>query len=392
MRFDPVFRKLLQMAACIAAIHTFSVMTFAQAQKARAASNSGSDVLVSIDGEKLLGKLVQSNDGSVTFHSKIAGDIKIEWDKIQELHTAEQFAVVKKDVKLRRNERGANIPQGTVSVANQQIQIRSLPTGETQNISVADAEYLIAKDTFEKTVLRGAGPLEDWRGAITGGASIVMATQKSRTYTGNISLIRSVPPEDWLDPRNRTILNFSGAYGILLQPNTPNLKTEIYHADAEHDEYFTPRVYAFGQVAFDHNVSQGLRLEQVYGGGIGWTVIKNPNEAFDLKASLSYVEQRFQTEPSQNLLGSTFAENYRLKFGHKMLFTEQISATPAWNNLNAYTIAANTALTIPVYKRLNFTVGSVDTFLNNPPPGFRKNSFQLTTGLTYALGPDNGTR
>jgi hypothetical protein len=104
------------------------------------------------------------------------------------------------------------------------------------------------------------------------------------------------------------------------------------------------------------------------------------------------VEQRFQTEPSQNLLGSTFAENYRLRFVHHMLFTEQISATPAWNNLNAYSIAGNTALTIPLYKRLNFTVGSVDTFLNNPPPGFRKNSFQLTTGLTYAVGDHNGSR
>ena len=386
------YLNLLHTAACVAAICTFSAVAFAQAQKRPATSKPESDVLISTDGEKLIGKLIQSNDGFVTFHSNIAGKIKIEWSKIQELHTAEQFAVVKKDVKLRRNERGANIPQGTLSVANQQIQIRSSSTGDTQSVSVADAEYLIASDTFEKTVLRGAGPLEDWRGAITAGASVVLATQKSRTYTGNISLIRSVPPEDWLDPRNRTILNFGGAYGILQQPNTPDLKTEIYHADAEHDEYFTPRVYAFGQVAFDHNVSQGLRLEQVYGGGIGWTVIKNPNEAFDLKTSLSYVEQQFQTQPNQNLLGSTFAENYRLKFVHKMLFTEQISATPAWNNLNAYSIAGNAALTIPLYKRLNFTIGSVDTFLNNPPPGFRKNSFQLTTGLTYALGADNGTR
>jgi hypothetical protein len=30
-------------------------------------------------------------------------------------------------------------------------------------------------------------------------------------------------------------------------------------------------------------------------------------------------------------------------------------------------------------------IGSLDTFLNDPPPGFRKNSFQFTAGLTYAL-------
>jgi hypothetical protein len=26
-----------------------------------------------------------------------------------------------------------------------------------------------------------------------------------------------------------------------------------------------------------------------------------------------------------------------------------------------------------------------DAFLNDPPPGFQKNSFQLTLGLTYSL-------
>jgi hypothetical protein len=38
-----------------------------------------------------------------------------------------------------------------------------------------------------------------------------------------------------------------------------------------------------------------------------------------------------------------------------------------------------------VYKRLSLAVSTLDTFLNNPPPGFKKNSFQFTTGLTYTL-------
>jgi len=38
-----------------------------------------------------------------------------------------------------------------------------------------------------------------------------------------------------------------------------------------------------------------------------------------------------------------------------------------------------------VHKRLSLALGSLDTFLNNPPPGFKKNSFQFTASLTYAL-------
>jgi hypothetical protein len=45
----------------------------------------------------------------------------------------------------------------------------------------------------------------------------------------------------------------------------------------------------------------------------------------------------------------------------------------------------SSGLTLPVYKRLSLAVSTLDTFLNNPPPGFKKNSFQFTTGLTYTL-------
>jgi hypothetical protein len=40
---------------------------------------------------------------------------------------------------------------------------------------------------------------------------------------------------------------------------------------------------------------------------------------------------------------------------------------------------------MPVYKRLSLAITALDTFLNDPPPGFKKNSFQFTTGLTYTL-------
>jgi hypothetical protein len=50
-----------------------------------------------------------------------------------------------------------------------------------------------------------------------------------------------------------------------------------------------------------------------------------------------------------------------------------------------YSAAFSTVLTLPVYKRLGASTGVIDSFLNDPPPGFRKNSFQFTLGATYSL-------
>jgi hypothetical protein len=127
-------------------------------------------------------------------------------------------------------------------------------------------------------------------------------------------------------------------------------------------------------------------LEQTYGGGIGWTVVKTANETFDLKGSADYQKEQFQqSSVNQNLFGSMFAEAWSRKFLRQITFVEQLSITPAWNNLNAYAAAGNASLAVPVYKRLSFTAGVIDTFLNNPPPAFKKNSFQFTTGLTYTV-------
>jgi hypothetical protein len=342
------------------------------------------DVLVFTDGERLIGHLVRSTGDKVTFKSDMAGEVTVEWKKVQELHTSQRFAVIGKNVKLRHREENG-IPRGTIAMKDQTIAVNPGGGQPPQAVPVADTANVIDEPAFQKALQR-PGLLEDWKGALSGGASLVEATQNSTTLTGIVALVRAVPTEGWLDPSNRTLVDFSASYGKVTQPGTPTVKTSIFHADAERDQYFTPRVYGFGQVAYDHNFSQGLDLQQAYEGGLGWTVRKTAADALDVKASLGYVSQRFQESASnQNLIGSTFAEHYNRTLPHGILFTEQLAANPAWNNTRAYSAVGSAGLTLPVYKRLSLAVNSTDTFLNDPPPGFKKNSFQFTTGITYTL-------
>ena len=343
------------------------------------------DVLIFADGEKLIGHLVRSTADKVTFKSDMAGEVTVDWKNVKELRTSQKYAVIRKGIELHRSEAAAQIPRGTITVTDQKIQVNPAPPNPPQTVPVADTAVVIDEPGFEKALHR-PGLLENWRGSLTAGASLVEATQDSTNVTGGFSLVRAVPQENWLDPRNRTIVDFSASYGKVTQPNTPTVKTSIYHADGERDEYFSPRLYGFGQLAYDHNFSQGLDLQQAYGGGIGWTVLKSAKQTLDLKGSITYINQQFEiAEQNQNLIGSTFAERYNRTLPHGILFTEQLSATPAWNNTRAYSAIAGAGITMPVYKRLSLAVNGLDTFLNDPPPGFKKNSFQFTTGVTYTL-------
>ena len=128
-----------------------------------------------------------------------------------------------------------------------------------------------------------------------------------------------------------------------------------------------------------------MDLQQTYSGGLGWTVIQRANETLDLKTSVSYVRQQFSGAPNEDLIGSIFGEAFNRKFKRGFILDQHLTLVPAWNNTDAYSAVFNALLTMPVYKRLNGSAGLIDSYLNNPPPGFRQNSLQLTIGITYAL-------
>ncbi len=349
------------------------------------ASKPEPDVVVFPDGEKLIGHFECFLGGTAKFKSDTMGEITIDLSKVQELHTSQKFAVIEKNVKLGRGKKGSQIPRGTISVANQTLQVNPGNGQPEQTVPVSDLGNIIDVATFDQA-FRHAGFFQRWNGAITVGSSVVEATQNSVSFNTGVALVRATPSENWLAPRDRTTLDFSDSYGNVTQPGTPEVKTSIYHADAERDEYFTSQMYAFGSVAFDHNFSQGLYLQQLYGGGIGWSAIQRAGETLDFKGSLDYEKQQFEaSSQNQNLLDSVFSELYTVKLVKGIALNEQLSASPAWTNTNAYSAYGSVGITLPVYKRFGFNVNVIDSFLNNPPPGFKKNSIQFTTGLSYTL-------
>jgi Protein of unknown function, DUF481 len=401
----PFYRKAVWLPA-IAAVLASSLHAAAQPKPA---PNPAPDVLVLSNGDTLHGKFVSEVGGKVTFHTESLGDVALTWDKIKELHTAEPFTVLDKTVKLRGKRTVTNLPSGTLDVTNQAVTVQPAAGAPAPPIPVANAAYVVDQPTLEKEVYRQPSFFAGWNGSATAGATLVSATQNQYTVSGGVGLVRVVPTVSWLNSRDRTSADFSGSFGRITQPGyvipasgttpaTPvageNIKSSITHFDAERDEYFSPRGYALGQAAFDHNFSQDLQLQQIYGGGVGWTVVKAPKEELDLKGTVQYEKQSFFTtaggtpSPDQNLVGSTFAANYILH-AKRFTYTQVVGFIPAYNTPSAYSATETDTFAFPAYKNLSFSVGTLDTYLNDPPPGAeppsKRNSFQFTMGFTYAI-------
>jgi hypothetical protein len=396
-------------AAYVAALFVVP-FCLAQTKPAAPAPNPVADVLILSNGDTLHGKLVSETAGKVTFHSDPLGDVSLTWDKIKELHTTGQFGVLDKNVKPVHRKNRQQIPVGTIDVADQSLTLHPVNAAPLPAVPINNAQFIMNAAELDKQINHEPRFFAGWNGAATAGATVISATDNQYTFTSAVNLVRTVPTVSWLDTRNKTLLGFNESYGKITQPAysyanpTPPpasipvpasiTKSSITHVGAERDQYFSPRVYALGQVAFDHSYAQDLQLQQIYGGGIGWSAVKNPKQEVDLKATMQYEKQEFTPgsgNVNQDLIGSTFAVTYLLHL--KLLtLTQAASYIPAYNNFNAYSANETDSVAFPVYKNFSFSVGTVDTYLNDAPfvgtssnPPTKPNSFQFMMGATYNI-------
>ena len=321
----------------------------------------------------------------MTFKSLMAGEVTIDWSNIKELHSSQTFALLKPNVKLTRKGALTQAPEGALSAEDKQLTLKSPTTSTT--VPLSDVDRLIPTADFTKA-LSPMRLAQGWAGTAGAGVSLVRATENSTNYNGTIALTRAVPQQDWLPPSSRTSIDFSQSYGTTSQANTPTVKTNIFHADAEQDKYFSPRFFVLVDTAFDHNFSQNLDLQQAYGGGVGVNIVKNARQQLDLKGSLQYEKQSFfDPTVTDNIIGAIFSESYLRNLPKKIVFTEFGSISPAFNTPNAYSAHANASIGFPVYKGFGFSVSGIDDYLNDAPAGSKRNSTQFTTNLTYTIKP-----
>jgi hypothetical protein len=351
------------------------------------------------NGDRLTGQLLNSTGTEIKFKSDLAGEVTVALNNVTELKSNREFAVIPKEVKDARDS--AAVPQGGIKIREKEVVVSPTVPGKSE-ANAANREPVTAKEiptskigfivddaSYQREIHRKIGWKSGWDGHITTGSTTILSTQKSYLLTVSTMLRRSVPTVSWLDPKLRTTIDFNLSAGETTQIGQPTTKTNVFHVGAERDEYFSPRGYYLQVTSFDHDFSQGLVLQQVYGGGVGATLLKRENRQFDVTADLHYEGQQFNatagvSELNRHLIGSSLTEAYSRKWG-KIRFYEKLSADIAWNNASAFSASGNSSVRMPVYKSLGFSVSVIDNFLNDPQVGFNKNSLQFSTGFSLSL-------
>lgn len=333
------------------------------------------------NGDQVAGTVVRADAKIIVFNAALMGNLSLQWKQIRTLNTSANVVVI--------GTEGAPIT-GQLSYADATLYILP-PVGREIIWPLKKLRLLLSPALYKHYVVRRPNIVQAWHGAIAGGFSFINATQSSRSYTASINLTRPIPDVSWLAPRSNTQFSLQETYGSLTQPASGNqpalqVKTSVFTVNLEQDQYFSRRLFILGRAQLDHNYAQGLQLQQSYGSGVGWTAFAN----FDLKVDLHLTMQQFlptasaPAAPRTRFLAADFAEAYARKLG-RLQWSESISAAPSITSGNAFQTNGTTTFAVPIYKLLGFNTTLTDSYLQNPQPGFRHNSLQLSTGLQINL-------
>src|SRR6185437_6647864 len=199
------------------------------------AAASRADTLTFLNGDQVTGTLIRADSHALVFHSDMAGELTAPWSRIRELRTNEVFVIVR----LNRSTL-----QGQLLAFGPSLQVFSDTSIAAQALDASEIRMIVDPKTYAEAV--------------------------------------NAHPLPWLPQRADTIIRFSGTYGRLSQPQEPTVRTSIYSAGLEQDLDLNARLFVFANSTLDHNLAQGLELQQSYGGGVGWKLIQSAATQLDL--------------------------------------------------------------------------------------------------------------
>lgn len=336
------------------------------------------------NGDRLTGTVVKSDGTVLVLHTDAAGDVTIQFATIQEIKTDAELHVTLKDGKTA---------VGPVTTTDGKIEIAS-KTGGTVEASKDDVK-LIRNDAeqlaFDKS--QHPGLMHGWNG----GANVGFSIARGNSETDNLALaLNAVHPTV-----NSKITIYANSINTQNNLASPSTVANLIQAGFRYDRDLNPRLFAFGAADFMSNELQFLDLRAVYGGGLGFHVIKSDPTTFDILTGVNYTHETYSNGPlnvpptippsyvsygvTNKFAALTLGEEFDHKFGKSTVMTENAYFFPNLQDTSEYRATFTLGTVTKISNWLGWQNQFGDIYVSNPPIGAKSNDLILTTGINFSF-------
>ena len=317
------------------------------------------------NGDRLTGAILKSDAKILVIRTAVAGEVTAAWQEIQGLTSDQPLYVGLVD--------GATLV-GRVTTREGRLEIATKTgTVEAPKENVAALRNEAEQRAFEKS--QRPDFLHRWEGGLDAGFDLTRGNSDTRNFRFAFRAERKVG-------RDNLTLYAETLYSIDDLPNaSPHITEDERRGSARFDRDLASRLFAFANADFMSDGLQDLNLRSVFGGGIGYHLIKHHRTTLDLLGGANFTRENY-IEIQRNLGAGQVGEEFKLKLGKNTSLIQNFAyfpdiTEPGGNYRTNFRLGTITM----IIKWLGWQNNLTDSYVTNPPAGKKRNEFVFTSGL-----------
>lgn len=222
-------------------------------------------------------------------------------------------------------------------------------------------------------------PDGQWRSLFTAGASIATGNTDAKSASLGADIIKLTTSDKWA-------ITGAAQYARSAGATTANHVggSTIYSSD------FTPQWFGFGELDLLHDLPSDLSLRTTLGSGIGYHVVKKPDQSFDLSAGLAYTMDRYhheqviqdETRRRYDHAELLFAEESNSKVSDTTTFKQKLTVYPNLRDTGDVRTVFDAGLSVAMTKQLALSATLSHRYDSRPGQGLGRNDTLLVTGVS----------
>lgn len=327
------------------------------------------DQVVVANGDRLTGQIVKFDGKTLTVKTEYAGNLDIQWSAVRQITS---------DQPLQLKSSTGQTAVGPVTTRDGKFEIMTKSSG---TVEMAKEEVALMRNESEQSAYeKSLHPAfyENW----DTGATVGFALTRGNSQTKNLALAFTATRKtlhDKLGLYTNSVYATNDAPGAV-----PSTTANAVQGGIRYDHDLTARVFAFVGADFQADSLQTLDLRSVFGGGIGFHIIKRDNTTLDVLTGANYTHEKY-TAFSRNLAAATLGDEFTHKLYGSTTLTQSLYFYPDFTNTGEYRGTFNFGTVTKISKWLGWQNAFGDIYVSNPPLGKKKNDILLTTGLNISF-------
>ena len=338
--------------------------------------NVFADQITLKNGDRLTGDIVKSDQKSLVIKSEFAGEVTVQWAAVKTITSTQALHVGLKD--------GQTIV-GTATTHDGKVELQTRDAGPV--VTAKDSIAVIRSDKEQTAYdaqlnrLRHPHLMDFWGGFLDTGLSTTKGNSNTLSFTINAKAIRAAPTD-------KTTVYANSIFAKNSATGTSVTTARTITGGIREDLNLKPRLFAFGFTDFEFDQFQQLDLRNVFGGGLGFHVVKTKIAVFDVSGGGAYDQAFYSTGVNRRNAALVAGEEFSYQFSNRSSFSEHLQYFSNMGTIGQYRATFDSTMTTRINRWLSWQASFEDRYVSNPIPGNKKNDLLLTTGIRLTYGKE----